>query len=383
MHRWLSFTAIAVVCLLLAVHPAKGDGQPMRGVVDVRNFGADPTGVVDATGAINAAFAAAKPAGKVVVGLGGYFKISGTVNITTHCDFRGSTFRGDSAVNIPVIRIADDAEHLKRLRNLLIYLPKVSKNRFTNRATVDSVTTWPYNDSGVLVEGLSRSIVYVDEIEFVKTGLHLRGPDTSDVHTTGNVTGTDFNQFHLTNINGCQTSIHLDVLPAAGDEPGGWVNENRFYGGVLRMELTDTVDEAPITGVVHIKLTGWANMNGQNTPNHNLFHWIGVEGNLHEYSVWCEGDYNTFEGLRWERYTPFPIDLIYIGQPAGSPAWFGGGNNKFSGLQMWRFTDAADDYAAIELGTVSDENYAWDAKHIGRVDDDGGGWVEMVDTTGP
>lgn len=353
------------------------------GTVDVRDFGADPLGVLDATDEINAASDAAKAAGAVLVGLGGTFKIGGTVNLKTHCDFLGSVFVGDVGVSLPVIRIADDALFLKRLRNKWMRLPKVSKDRFTNLVTVGGNSTWPNDDDGVLIEGLSRSIVYFDEIEFCRNGLHILDADTSDVDpgTGGGVTGTDFCQFFLTNINGCQSNLWLDSRQRAAGFDSGWINENAFYGGSLRHEGVAMLVDGPIPGVYQIRLTGWGSAEGFSTPNHNSFHRISVEGNAHEWSIWCEGHQNHFDDLRWERFGTYPTDKIFVGKPAGTPAWMGGWGNRFSGFTVEKFTDPLDNYGHIVLGIPgASPNYAWSPRQIGRADDLGGGWVELVDT---
>lgn len=354
------------------------------GAIDVRNapYNADGTGVADATDAINAASDDAKATGAVLMGMGGVFRIDGTVNLKTHCNFHGAVFVGASGVNHPVIRIADDDVYLKRLRNKIMYLPKVSKSRFTNLATVGGYSTWPNDDDGVRIEGLSRSIVFFDEIEFCRCGIHIVSVDTSDVHTTGSVTGTDFCQFYITNVNGCQTNLWLDVKQIIAGENSGWINENSFYGGSLRHENITYPAGQPIPGCYQIRLTGWGNSEGYGTPNHNSFHRVSVEGNAHEYSVYCQGHANNFDDLRWERFDPYPSDRIFVGKPGGSPSWMGGWGNRFSGFKIEQFTDPLDSYGYIEIGVAGQSpNYAQSVRHIGRADDLGGGWVQLVDNT--
>lgn len=359
--------------------------QPL-GTIDVRDapYLADGTGVSDATDAINDASDAAKAAGAVLYGMGGTFRIDGTVNLKTHCNFHGARFIGASGVSAPVIRIADDDAFLKRLRNLIMHLPKVSRGRFTNLVTVGGQSTWPNDDDGVRIEGLSRSIVYFDEIEFCRNGIHIRAVDTSDVAGDGDggVTGTDFCQFHITNVNGCQTNLWLDELQLVAGKDSGWINENSFFGGSLRHEGVTQLSGVPIPGVRQLAMTGWRNADGSGWPGHNVFYHVSVEGNVHEYAIYCEGDLNVFDEFRFERFDPYPPERIYFGRPdAGFP---GGGSKNIirGGVNLQRITDPLSDYGYIEIGPAPhDRNIAWHPDHIGGASDLGGGWIELVDNT--
>lgn len=363
-----------------------------EGTVEIRDYGADDTGVSDSTAAINAALDEGYNSGKLVVGFGGVFRISGTVNIRSTCDFLGSTFVGDSGVSAPVVRIADDDAFLKRLRNIQVRLPKIYKDTAANMPLdANGDSTWPYDDDGVLIEGLSRSVVWFDLIHSVRNGIHIRS--TSEYNT-----GTDFNQFFITEVDACQTNLWLDVT-ARDTEPGdvfggggvrgGWINENRFYGGCLRHERCDTGGGVPLAGVTQIKVTGFCTPGlAYGRPGANTFDYIGIEGNVHEYAIIMEGEYNTFSNCRIERQTPFPPEKVMLRVPANypsaDPSRRYAHNNVFRlGHAWWRLFDSGDPYGSFEkvnytAGTGDPRaNYLQDTRAIGDPADLGAGWVEV------
>lgn len=372
----------------------RGGVNDVQGTLDVRDYGADDTGVADSTGAINAALEAGYSSGQVVVGLGGTFRISGTVNIRTTCDFYGSDFVGDSGVSLPIVRIADDDAYLKRLRNIQVRLPRIWKDTDTNMPLVGGESTWPNDDDGVLIEGLSRSVVWFDLIHSVRNGIHIRS--TSEYNT-----GTDFNQFFITEVDSCQTNLWLDVTTRdtePGDvfggngERGGWINENRFYGGCLRHERA-TFTSLPATGVTQIKLTGFCTPGlAYGRPGANTFDYVSIEGNTHEYAIVCEGEYNIWRNCRLERFNPFPEEKIMLrvppNYPTTDPAWRYATRNVFQlGRAYARLWDPADDYGSFEkvnydAGTVYASgyprtNFVQDTSLVGNASDLGAGWVEI------
>lgn len=359
------------------------------GVIDVRDYGADDTGTDDSTAAINAAVDAAKAQGKFLVGYGGTFKVLGTVNLKTSCDFAGSTFEGVAdGAGVPMVRIADDDVFLKRLFHLWIRLPRLEKPKAN--IVADNAATWPTDDEGVRIEGLSRSYVMYDFIGWFRIGVRV-------MSTTETVTGAGFNTHQLSTINGCKRGVWIDVRAresadgdsfGGGGTDGGFVNENTFIGGAVRSDGMPVGVSTPTADVYQLYLSGFYNGGSDiGTPQHNVFWRTGLEGNLHEYSIWCEGDRNKFLDLRWERFSPsLPTEKIMIARPAGVGTdipWWAGQRNVFSGLNMDRLTDSTDDYGHFELGNDMEhavaDNWAWDVDHIGRATDEGGGWVKVVD----
>ena len=356
------------------------------GVIDVRDYGADDTGTSDSTDAINDAVNAAKDEGKMLIGYGGTFRVDGTVNLKTSCDFAGSTFTSDAGAAVPMVRIADDDLFFKQLRGLWIRLPRLVQDESGVRLFGN--LAWPTADEGVRIEGLSRSYVMFDYITFFQTGIRV-------LSSTETLTGTDFNTFQLSDVNGCKTNVWLDVRArdshptdefGGGGTDGGWVNENTFIGGALRHE---SLPEEAATDCVHLKLSGFYNdIEQRGAPGHNVFWRVSLEGSTHEYSIWCEGQSNKFSDHRWERFgDPAPVEKIRLARPTGVgsniPWW--GGRNVFTGLNVQRLTDTTDDYGHFELGddmAPVDDSWAWDVDHIGRSDDEGGGWVKVVDGSG-
>jgi len=278
-----------------------------------------------------------------------------------------------------------------------MFLPKVYR---TLRDAVQQdpqsgYNVWPDDNDGILIEGLGRSRIFFDHIQYCKTGIHI-------VSTSDTTTGTSWNEFNLGWINGCETGIWLDVkardsrpndvTPGNGVD-GGWINENTFVYGLVKWEATRfDYDLYPQPGVVGIKLTGFYNeLDGvnQGAPGHNRFWRTGVEGATAEYDIWCEGDHNAFHDVRHERHDPadiYPANTegkILLRRPADAPSigWRFAQHNEFSGLNMQRWTDPSDDYGRFEFDAnmqyTTGDNYAFNVLHIGRADEAGGGWVRV------
>jgi hypothetical protein len=359
------------------------------GVIDVRDYGADDTGTSDSTDAINDAVNAAKDDGKMLIGYGGTFRVDGTVNLKTSCDFAASTFTSAAGNGVPMVRIADDDLYLKRLRGLWIRLPRLVQDESNVR--VFGNLAWPTTDEGVRIEGLSRSYVMFDYITFFQTGIRI-------LSSTETVTGTDFNTFQLSEVNGCKTNVWLDVRArdshptdefGGGGTDGGWVNENTFIGGALRHE---SLPEEDVTDCVQLKLSGFANsQEKRGYPGRNVFYRTSLEGNTHQYALWCEGESCQFVENRYERFDtgsgrpPERIMLNRTAIPGTDIPTAGCNGNTFSGRAIERLTDPDDDYGSFMFGddmTSTSVNWAWDVDHIGRSDDEGGGWVKVVDGSG-
>lgn len=352
----------------------------VNGIVDIRNRGADPTGVADSTDAINAAVEEAKTDEKLLVGYGGTYRVDGTVNLKTSCDFRGAEFQGADGVEVPVIRIADDDVLYKRLQSLIMYLPRVTRTE-ANRPVSGGDTTWPYDNDGIRIEGLSRSFVVFDRVENHRNGIHI-------LSCTDTVCGTDFNQFFLTHVNANQTNLWLDWTPrpshptdliGGNNLDGGWINENRFYGGCLRHEGVSINDTSyGIAGCSQMKVTGFWNVTALGYPENNTFHNLSLEGNAHEYSIICSGNDNEWHNCRLERFTPFPPERVLLTRPVmdiDNPERFAN-RNVFRGRAFDRLYDTGNSYGSFySTNWTGQKNYVQDVNLIGHVADLGAGTV--------
>lgn len=354
----------------------------VEGIIDIRQRGADPTGLVDSTDAINTALEEGFTDNKVVVGFGGEYRIDGTVLIRCNCDFLGATFHGQDLSAGPVVRIADDDAQWSRLQNINVRLPRIYRTEL-NRPVVSGRTTWPVENSGVEIEALSRSIVVFDRIENHKYGIHIISAD--EVWA-----GTDFNAFHITLCNNNEINLFLDVKVRPGhpwngnpgnNVDGGWINENRFFGGALRHEQC-VIDDPNDTleGCYQVKVGAFWNNQHLMYPGENTFHNLSMEGNRHECAIVMMGNDNRFYNCRIERFDPYPAETIRFERPVmaiDNPERFAN-RNVFSGHGWSRLFDPADTYGGFEsINWTGQKNFIQDFHLTDDPAHIGGGFVEI------
>lgn len=331
------------------------------GTVDVRDYGADATGVVDATAAINEAFDAAEAVNAVVLGIGGTFKISGTVLIKGSCDFVNSTFNVDGANDFPVIIASDTTDDPAQLDGIRCRMPSVLKTKADAGSVVGSQFSWSNTDSGVTVRGLTNSVIDFALIEYFRYGLHMV--------STESLIGTEHNQFFVHELNGNKRNLRMEIVE--GHE--GWVNENTFYGGNYRHSGI-AYGGVRISGVHHIDVAGFDNGTTYGAPSHNVFYRPCIEGPVHSRAIYCEGNTNEWHAPRLET---FGVTGDIVEFKTLNRVWAtGNGNVVRGGLNLHKYTDLADSYGYVAAsGSPTDPNGCWHLGHIGRADESGGGWV--------
>jgi hypothetical protein len=248
----------------------------LRESVSVRDFGADPTGAVDSTTAIQAGIDAALAAGQRIVAAG-TFKTSAKIVIKGDADFSQATFNVYSTPAVAVeVSTGDATDPTTEISNAVIWLPK-SINNMTKPAT-----GWAGQGVGVRIVSALECQIFVGKVKDFAIGL---------LSTSFNTNGTTYNNIYLGYLENNQ--VNLALTP--GDATS-WVNENNFIGGRYSHYSAEGTN---VAGTRHIDLTPSAN-----SVNNNLFVKPSIEGNTAEYHVSCGGAYNTFQQARWEATTP-------------------------------------------------------------------------------
>ncbi|HNX38577.1 MAG TPA: glycosyl hydrolase family 28-related protein [Candidatus Cloacimonadota bacterium] len=239
---------------------------------NVLDYGADATGVADATTAIQAACDAAYTNSGKVVGAG-TFLISDSIVIRSHADFTGATFNIDNE-NTSAVCFNDASANLQE--KTVIFPRVIQTHAHTNG-------TWTGKHTGVRIINATACQFYIPYVRYFKTGILL---------TTYGTNGTAYNQFFIGVVVGCQIDLKLSPRTKYG-----WVNENTFNGGWLACYTADGTGVAG-TRAILIDTTSI------NQINNNLFLKMSLEGNLWQYNVDCAGTYNIFLQCRWESSTP-------------------------------------------------------------------------------
>lgn len=239
---------------------------------DVRSYFADPTGVTDSTAALNNANTAATAAGGLLYGVG-TFKISGTVTITTYCDFSQATFNVASGAVSPAVYVGYAGAPLSFVD---LRLPDVI---FTGKGALGS-GVWAAN-TGVEIVNANGCRVLLGHVQGFGTGTLL----------------TSFGQGHAYNTYfvGTQDNNKVGLSLSPGDS-GAWVNENAFFGG----RITHHAGEGSNISGARCILSN----NATSPPNNNTFVHVSVESDGAEYHLEDYGSDNIYEACRWEAVAP-------------------------------------------------------------------------------
>jgi hypothetical protein len=256
------------------------DGAP----VNVLDYGADPTGAVDSTTAIQNAINAAAAAGNKIVAQG-TFRISSKVVIKGVTDFSQAIFNVYSAPAIAIeISTGSAANPTNNLFNYDIWMP-LEINNMTK-----PVTGWASQGIGVRTVNLNSCRVFFNQIKDFATGLLI----------TAYSEGNAYNDYHIGAL--INNQINLQLNP--GDATG-YVNENNFYGGRY---FHFSAEGTNVAGTRHISIPTTTSI-----QNNNIFYKPSVEGDTPEYHIENAGQYNTFvQG----RYEASPCKVLYVGDTA-------------------------------------------------------------------
>lgn len=162
---------------------------------------------------------------------------------------------------------------------------RVNKNNFAGVLRVEKGgLRWDEDNTGVKLLNLYESSIKVDITGFAK-GLHLEAIDNL---------GTVYNDISIVRLHNNQHNIHFSL------EDGGWVNENKFFGGrfswgsnVVSLLPGETLEECfERTGACHIYIE-------DKTMNQNIFFSPSLEGFGGKF-FYNNGQYNTIYSPRME-----------------------------------------------------------------------------------
>ena len=256
----------------------------LRESVSVTDFGADPTGTLDSTTAIQTAIDYAATVESKVVAQG-TFRISSKVVIKGTTDFSQATFNVYSTPAIAVeISTGSAANPTDNLVNYDIWMPLAIVNM------TKPTTGWVGQGIGVRTVNLNSCRVFFNNITNFATGLLI----------TAYSEGNAYNEYHIGAL--INNKINLQLY---GNNATGYVNENNFYGGRY---FHYSAEGTNVAGTRHIQMPSSITATG--IQNNNVFYKPSLEGDTPEYHIENAGQYNTFiQG----RYEAAPFKLLYVG----------------------------------------------------------------------
>lgn len=240
------------------------------GLVDaVADHGADPTGVVDATTALNAAAAAAAAQGKTLYARGTY-RITGTITIQGNVDMAGATLQWYGASGGVALQLGTRTSGLVSFVKTAHLPDVIHKGK--------SGTAWGSvaGSIGVRATNLNTWRVFTGEVADFETGFSLEGLGAGNAYNTVSLG-------HLRN-----NKINLTLTADAT----GWANQNLFLGGRLSHS---SGEGTAVTGCRHLLIPTTPSL-----VNNNVWVNTSFEGAVPEYHMECAGALNLWETCRWE-----------------------------------------------------------------------------------
>jgi len=269
---------------LTKVSNAMINGTP----VSVLDYGADPTGVVDSTTAIQAAITQAAAVNGIVTGAG-TFKTSAKIVINSGFDGSAMTL---NVVGSPAIAL------------------EVSTGVGANPTTIFSLST----ELGIILP----SLVNVDKpgTGWAGQGIGVRYVNVQNMKITERlitnfaigVQATCFTQGcgYNTVFGGYLRNNGVNRQITVGDAIG-FTNRWDYYGGRY---FHFSAEGTAVTGVFHVDVV--PNSAGNIINDHNFFG-ASLEGNAEQYQVKAGGNFINFYGCRWETTGGARIHLAFNG----------------------------------------------------------------------
>lgn len=242
-------------------------------------YGAVGDGSTDDSTAINAAAAAAKAAGGLLVFPSGYsFAIASTVTIESDVFALGATITTTSTALAPAVQVGIDAGLTRRKT---MFLPKIV-------TTGKSGAGWSGNDIGLRLVNLHECEVHIPHVKYFSTGVRCSSK-----------TGTNafvYNKVFIGHLENNKVNLHLLV-----EDTTSWCNENQFHGG--RYSHDAPLEGTDVSGVRQILIE--TPIGAADRPNNNVWMGASIEGEAPEYLLEIIGGFdNYFIGVRWEAPTP-------------------------------------------------------------------------------
>lgn len=251
-------------------------------LLNIEDYGADPTGVADSTTALQAAADAAATAGQTVYAPTGTFKTSSTVTITGDADLHLATFNyTPAAAGGIAVQVGNPASQLFRAR---VWLPILVN---TKKTTTGWAQTGVASSVGVQVSNAYSCSLFFPRVNNFETGVKVSG------HPNPAIQGTqqcDFHPLHLDN-----NKVNFAVSPESNTATtdSGWANQNTVVGGRM---THNSSEGSQVTGTRQVVFSDCFNI-----VNGWSFYGTSLESpDVVEYHAECYGQYIIFDGCRWE-----------------------------------------------------------------------------------
>lgn len=242
----------------------------------VEDFGADPTGAVDATTHIQAAATAATAAGGTLYFPAGIYLVSGT--ITAACHISGAQASLVTSTDIVVLQLGNGTN---LLTNKLLYLPNIVNSSYVSPGW--SGTNW----TGVKAINLSNCEIHTQLIVGFIYGMWC---------TTAGVNDHGYNNYFLGSFTDNKVQLRIEAGTVAGA-----TNENNFYGGHFGYSSNQI---SGTSGCRQLLIKMFQNASG-NPPNNNVFYKPSFEDDAPEFTVEINsGQFNYIDHARWESTSP-------------------------------------------------------------------------------
>lgn len=259
-----------------------------REILNVRKYGADPTGTNDSSAAIQAAIDDASSQNFLCFAQG-TFKLLQPIYITGNFDGSLSTFNcSGTNTNSIIIQANKTANTTATMSGKTVKLPVIDN-------LTKPGTGWAGQGTAVLCRNLDNCRISVPQITDFSVGLHVSAYSG----------GTAYSEFDLGRL--VNNKTNLLVKP---DNNAGWVNQNLFMNGRMGTFESGTLY------FVELAPYGFGNSTDFNAPNTNTFVNLSVEGdgdgNGPLYHIQLAGISNTFINTRLEVSTGTP-KINYVG----------------------------------------------------------------------
>lgn len=257
-------------------------------------YGADPTGVADATAALQACLSAAAASGTTAYAVG-TFKTSGAIAVTGAADLHLAVINYTGTTGTAVtVGVASPSYTIRKA----VRLPQIV-------AAAKTVSGWAQvaGTVGVLLQNSYNVDVTVPRIYNFETGLEVSGDGNGVSYCTTTLGHLDNNK------------RNLRFAPSAT----GWSNQNTFIGG--RMSHNSN-EGTVVSGTRHVLIEL-----GASKVNNNVFVGTSLESpNVVEYHLDCAGNDNYFDWCRWEN-TGTGARIIWRANSIGNVIHYGFGSH--------------------------------------------------------
>lgn len=246
-------------------------------VVNVLQYGADPTGAQECSSNIQAAADFARDNGLFLTGAPGTYLVDTPITLKCNGDLSQMTIQSSgSSLSTTIIVGNTSGTGADALLRLNLRLPKV-----VNSEKVGAGWSGFDTSVGIDIANLYESILEIPYVVGFGIGVWIGG------YTAGSV----YNTLHLQTLSSNKVNLKVGAKSV-----NGWANQNTFIGGRFVHSSSEGVS---VSGINHIMLAGYSG-SAIAPPNNNLFLNPSVEGDEPEFHLNINGSFNTFINPRLE-----------------------------------------------------------------------------------